>query len=82
MIAGAHGPIALRLVRLLAARGDRITGLIRNPRHAAEVSEAGASPVVCDLERAGVADIAAAVSGSDAVVFAAGGFSTSALGPR
>ena len=72
-IAGAHGQIALRLARLLAARGDRVTGLVRNPEHVAEVSEAGASPVVCDLERASVEEIAAAVNGTDAVVFAAGG---------
>jgi len=72
-IAGAHGQIALRLARLLAARGDRVTGLVRNPEHTAEVAEAGASPVVCDLERASVEEIAAAVTGTDAVVFAAGG---------
>jgi uncharacterized protein YbjT (DUF2867 family) len=72
-IAGAHGQIALRLARLLAARGDRVTGLVRNPGHVAEVSEAGASPVVCDLERASIEEIAAAVTGTDAVVFAAGG---------
>jgi uncharacterized protein YbjT (DUF2867 family) len=72
-IAGAHGQIALRLARLLAARGDRVTGLVRNPEHVAEVSEAGASPVVCDLERASIEEIAAAVTGTDAVVFAAGG---------
>lgn len=53
-IAGAHGQIALRLARLLAARGDRVTGLIRNPDHATEVSRAGAAPVLCDLERASV----------------------------
>jgi uncharacterized protein YbjT (DUF2867 family) len=72
-IAGAHGQIALRLARLLAARGDQVTGLVRNPEHVAEVSEAGASPVVCDLERASVEEIAAAVTGTSAVVFAAGG---------
>ncbi len=72
-IAGAHGQIALRLARLLTARGDRVTGLIRNPEHAAEVSETGARPVVCDLERAGVQEIAGLVAGADAVVFAAGG---------
>jgi uncharacterized protein YbjT (DUF2867 family) len=72
-IAGAHGQIALRLARLLAARGDRVTGLIRNPEHTAEVSEAGAAPVVCDLERASIEEITTAVTGTDAVVFAAGG---------
>ena len=72
-IAGAHGQIALRLARLLAARGDRVTGLIRNPEHAAEVGAAGASPGGGDLERASIEEIAAVVSGTSAVVFAAGG---------
>jgi uncharacterized protein YbjT (DUF2867 family) len=71
-IAGAHGQIALRLARLLAAEGDRVIGLIRNPDHAAEVSRAGAVPVRCDLERASVEEIATAIQGADAVVFAAG----------
>jgi uncharacterized protein YbjT (DUF2867 family) len=71
-IAGAHGQIALRLAQLLTANGDRVTGLIRNPDHAAEVSQAGAAPVRCDLERASVEEIAAAIEGADAVVFAAG----------
>ena len=59
-IAGAHGQIALRLARLLAAEGDRVIGLIRNPDHAAEVSRAGAIPVRCDLKRASVEEIATA----------------------
>ena len=71
-IAGAHGQIALRLARLLAAEGDRVIGLIRNPDHATEVSRAGASPVLCDLERTSVEEVATAIEGADAVVFAAG----------
>jgi uncharacterized protein YbjT (DUF2867 family) len=71
-IAGAHGQIALRLARLLTDDGDRVIGLIRNPDHADEVSRAGASPVLCDLEQATVEEIATAVDGADAVVFAAG----------
>ena len=71
-IAGAHGQIALRLARLLAAEGDRVIGLIRNPDHAAEVSRTGAVPVRCDLERASVEEVATAIQGADAVVFAAG----------
>jgi nucleoside-diphosphate-sugar epimerase len=71
-IAGGHGKIALRLTRLLAAGGDSVTGLIRNPDHAGEVSQAGASPVLCDLEQASVEQIATAIDGADAVVFAAG----------
>jgi len=71
-IAGAHGKIAMALVPRLLARGDTVIGLIRNPDHAAEVGAAGAQPVVCDLEHAPVEEIAAAVSGADGAVFAAG----------
>jgi nucleoside-diphosphate-sugar epimerase len=71
-IAGAHGKIALRLTDLLVSGGDSVIGLIRNPDHASDVSGRGASPLVCDLERASVDEIAAAITGSDAVVFAAG----------
>jgi nucleoside-diphosphate-sugar epimerase len=71
-IAGAHGKIAMRLTVRLAARGDGVIGLIRNPDHAADVQLAGAEPVVCDLERASVEAVAAAVRRADAVVFAAG----------
>jgi nucleoside-diphosphate-sugar epimerase len=71
-IAGAHGQIGMRLVGLLASGGDTVIGLIRNPDHAADVSRQGGSPVVCDLERAEVDEIAAAISAADAAVFAAG----------
>jgi uncharacterized protein YbjT (DUF2867 family) len=72
VIAGGHGQIALRLERLLAARGDGAVGLIRNPEHAADLSAAGAEPVVADLEHVSVASLAAQLAGADAVVFAAG----------
>lgn len=71
-IAGAHGKIALRLARLLVAGGDEVIGLIRNAEHASEVREAGASPVLCDLETATAQEIATAIEGADAAVFAAG----------
>ena len=72
VIAGGHGKIALRLAPLLQARGDRVRALIRNPDHAADVRAAGAEPVVCDLEHAGEDEVAQALAGADAVVFAAG----------
>ena len=62
----------MRLVAELVARGDTVTGLIRNADHAEEVRAQGADPVVCDLEHASVDEVAAAVAGVDAVVFAAG----------
>ncbi|GAB3211483.1 SDR family oxidoreductase [Marinactinospora thermotolerans] len=72
VIAGGHGKIALRLERLLAARGDTPVGLIRNPDHATDLREAGAEPVVIDLEKATVTELTEKVMGADAVVFAAG----------
>ncbi len=72
VIAGGHGKIALLLERLLAERGDQAMGLIRNPDHAADLRQAGAEAVVCDLEAASVEDVAGLLSGADAVVFAAG----------
>jgi nucleoside-diphosphate-sugar epimerase len=72
VIAGGHGKIALRLARLLAGYGDEPVGLIRNPAHEPDVREAGAEAVVCDLETAGVEQVAALLRGADVVVFAAG----------
>ena len=73
LIAGGHGKIALELTRLLDERGDQVRSLIRNPDHATEVTDVGASDVVvCDLEAAGEDEVAAAVGTVDAIVFAAG----------
>jgi nucleoside-diphosphate-sugar epimerase len=71
-IAGGHGQIAMRLARILSQRGDEVVGLIRNPDHADDVKQAGAQPLVVDLEQASENDAAQAIAGSDAVVFAAG----------
>jgi uncharacterized protein YbjT (DUF2867 family) len=71
-IAGGHGQIALRLAKVLSERGDQVVGLIRNPDHADDVRQAGAEPEVVDLEFASEDDVARAIAGSDAVVFAAG----------
>lgn len=62
----------MRLIGLLDTAGDEVVGLIRNPDHAADVDQQGASPAVCDLERAADEEIAEAIAGADAVVFAAG----------
>jgi nucleoside-diphosphate-sugar epimerase len=73
VIAGAHGQIARRLGRLLTGRGDTVAGIVRNPDHRADLESDGVEPVVLDLEQASVDEVAAVVSGADAVVFAAGG---------
>ncbi|QNE75612.1 NAD(P)H-binding protein [Streptomyces finlayi] len=72
VIAGGHGQIALRLERLLAARGDEAVGIIRNPEQADDLRDVGAEPVVLDLESASVEETAEVLRGADALVFAAG----------
>ncbi|MEU6364827.1 SDR family oxidoreductase [Streptomyces sp. NPDC046931] len=74
VIAGGHGQIALRLERLLAARGDEVAGIIRRAEQADDLRASGAEPIVCDLESESesVEEIAAHLEGADAAVFAAG----------
>jgi uncharacterized protein YbjT (DUF2867 family) len=71
-IAGGHGQIALRLAKVLSQRGDEAVALIRNPHHADDVRQARAEPVLVDLEHADEDEVAQAIAGCDAVVFAAG----------
>jgi uncharacterized protein YbjT (DUF2867 family) len=72
VIAGGHGQIALRLERLLTARGDEVAGIIRKPEQADDLRQTGAEPVVLDLESASVEEVAERLRGADAAVFAAG----------
>lgn len=71
-ILGGHGKVALRLTKVLSARGDRVRSLVRNPDHRGEVEAAGGEMVVFDVERGDERELAAAIEGADAVVFAAG----------
>jgi uncharacterized protein YbjT (DUF2867 family) len=70
LVAGGHGKVALRLLQLLAAKGHRARGLIRDPAQAADLEAVGAVAVLGDLEADD--DLERAVHGADAVVFAAG----------
>jgi uncharacterized protein YbjT (DUF2867 family) len=70
VVAGGHGQIGLRLLRLLADRGDRARGIVRNPTHVPDLEQAGAQAIVLDMEAED--DLSPAVEGADAVVFAAG----------
>lgn len=70
VVAGGHGKVGLGLLRLLADRGHRARGLIRNPDHARDLEEVGAEPVLCDMEA--LDDISRCCEGAGAVVFAAG----------
>jgi uncharacterized protein YbjT (DUF2867 family) len=70
VIVGGHGKIAIRLSKLLAARGDSPRGIIRKTEQADDLEAIGAEPIVLDIEN--VDDIDDALAGADAVVFAAG----------
>ncbi|WP_405601051.1 SDR family oxidoreductase [Streptomyces sp. NBC_01410] len=72
VIAGGHGQIALRLERLLSAGGHEVAGIIRRPEQGDDLREAGAEPVLLDLESASAEEVAATLQGADAAVFAAG----------
>ncbi|GGN41810.1 SDR family oxidoreductase [Streptomyces fuscichromogenes] len=72
VIAGGHGQIALRLERLLSARGDEVAGIIRKAEQGDDLRAAGAEPVLLDLESASAEDVAEHLRGADAAVFAAG----------
>jgi uncharacterized protein YbjT (DUF2867 family) len=71
-IAGGHGKIALLLATKLAEAGDVPTALIRDAGQTAEVEDSGARAAVVDLENDTAQELADAIAGNDAVVFAAG----------
>lgn len=71
-IAGGHGAVARHLGRQLAARGDTVRGIVRDPSHQRDLQEIGVRPVLLDLEEASSDELAAAIDDVDAVVFAAG----------
>src|SRR6202012_5270619 len=72
VIVGGHGKVALHLARILAARGDEVTSVFRNPDHTDDVSATGARPAVADIEKLDTAALADLLAGHDAVVFSAG----------
>ena len=72
LIIGGHGKVARLLTPLLAARGDDVTAIIRNPDHASDVEGDGATAVVADVAGSDVAALAALFAGHDAIVWSAG----------
>lgn len=69
-IAGGHGQIAMLLHPILKEKGHHIRGIIRKEEQADDLRNAGAEPVLCDIEKE--EDISEAVGEADAVIFAAG----------
>ncbi|CAN5673609.1 NAD(P)H-binding protein [soil metagenome] len=72
VIAGGHGQIALLLEHRLVHNGDEVVGLVRKVDHVTDLERIGANAAVVDLESCSVDEMAAALTGSEAVVFAAG----------
>ena len=73
---GAAGGVGRRLSALLSARSDEATGMHRTPEQADTIRGAGAIPVIGDLIKDSVQDLAAKMAGHHAVVFSAGAHGT------
>ncbi len=71
-IIGGHGQIGRLLTRRLVAGGDVVRAVVRSAEHVDDVEDDGATAVLHDVEEDGVDDLADALAGCDAVVFAAG----------
>ncbi len=70
VVLGGHGKIGRRLLALLAEGGHKARGVIRNPDHAPDLEEIGATPIVFDLETED--GLESHLASATAVVFAAG----------
>ena len=71
-IIGGHGKIALHLARILTDGSHTVGSLIRNPQQRADITAAGATPVIADVENLTTEQIARVLVGYDAVVWSAG----------
>ena len=69
VIAGAHGNISMLMQPLLKKRGHNVRGLIRDEDQAYDLEQAGAVPVIADLEKDDITD---RVGEADVALFAAG----------
>lgn len=72
IVAGGHGKVGLRLLKLLGGREWHPVGLVRKPEQEPDLIAVGAHPERFDLESGSAADLAKILQGADAVVFAAG----------
>ncbi|BCY11142.1 NAD(P)H-binding protein [Actinoplanes sp. L3-i22] len=72
LVVGGHGKVALLLLPLLVESGHRVTAVFRDPAHTDEVAETGADPVVADVARLDVEELAKIFRGHDAIVWSAG----------
>lgn len=71
-VIGGHGRTGLLIVELLVKGKHEVVATIRNPKHMADLVKRGAEAVMLDLADSPPEQIAAALKGADAVIFAAG----------
>lgn len=67
-VAGAHGNVGKKLVKILADKGHQVKAMIRDSSQADQMKELGAEPVVADLEK----DKDFPLEGIETVFFCAG----------
>lgn len=67
-VAGAHGKVGQKLVRILSEKGHEVKAMIRDESQSGEMRELGAEPVIGNLEK----DKDFPLQGIDAVYFCAG----------
>ena len=72
VVIGAHGKVALLAAPLLREAGHEVTGVIRNPAHAADVEASGATPLVADVETLDADGLRDVLAGHDVLVWSAG----------
>ncbi|MGO1510404.1 MAG: SDR family oxidoreductase [Actinomycetales bacterium] len=72
IVFGGHGKVALLLHPELVRNDDKASAVIRNPDHAQAVEQAGATPVVADVEQLSTEQLTELIAGHDAVVWTAG----------
>ena len=71
-IIGIAGGTGSRVARLLAEKGDKVSGLYRRPEQLASIQALGASGTLGDVATISEKELASAVSGADVLVFTAG----------
>jgi uncharacterized protein YbjT (DUF2867 family) len=72
IVLGGTGRTGRLLIEQLKQRGDTVVAVFRDVAKSAEISALGAEPVILDLAKADVSDLAQAMKAGDAVIFAAG----------
>ncbi len=71
-IIGIAGGVGRRVAQQLLAQNHQVDGLVRSPEKAADLAVGGISTTPGDLVQMSISDLAAALNGSQAIVFTAG----------